>query len=653
MNRSDSYRTLVVVLLGGSLAASCPGAKTDSNAGGAAGMPGPRVLHFPADRSLGRLMIRPVRPEEPIDAQLYWVRDQGWEVLGPAQGEVAVPAGSQLFLRIHDEQAWRDLAPLAALAPDDLYSLDIQGSYGGGPKPGDSCMTHLAHLTGLHSLDLRQTSITGVGLKHVTGMKNVRELAVPTGMDDQGMACIGRLTSLRSLYFKENRVTNGGLAHLAKLQALEELELGGGQINNAGLVCLAELPQLRYLILWGKGFSDAGLARLKNVKSLETLNLGALEQITDVGLAQLAEIPQLKDLDLYHCKDITDAGLAPLKKLPGLRILKIANSQVTDEGLAHLKEIKTLEGLMLPGKGITDRGLQYLSELPRLRELWLPRAHYVDPTMDKDYYTDEGLKALSSLTSLESLDIGSLGITDEGIKHLAALTRLKKLSLFGCSRITDESLRTIGRLRSLETLSISHGYLTISGLKMLNRLTNLKNLDLNEVIQDDSGLDLSGLTGLEDLMLSLARRRTGSGVVSSPFREQDIATLGKLTRLKRLQISHGGATSASLGYLTGLSRLERLSIGGDGLTDEGLAHLTGLSRLNSLTLSGHFTDAALLHLQKLPDLGMLDFFRSGPVFSQAAVSDFQRNMPRLTVFRGFETSYAPRRTQPPPRPQRR
>jgi hypothetical protein len=179
-------------------------------------------------------------------------------VLGPARGDVAVPAGSQVFLRISDAQAWRDLAPLAKLGPDDLHSLAFQGSHNSGSRPGDSCMPYLAHLTGLYSLDLKETNITTAGMKRLVGMKNLRQLAMPTTTDDQGMACVGQLTSLRSLYFKENRVTNAGLAHLTKLQALEELELGGGQINNSGLVYLAELPQLRFLILWGKGFQRYG-----------------------------------------------------------------------------------------------------------------------------------------------------------------------------------------------------------------------------------------------------------------------------------------------------------------------------------------------------------------------------------------------------------
>jgi hypothetical protein len=79
---------------------------------------------------------------------------------------------------------------------------------------------------------------------------------------------------------------------------------------------------------------------------------------------------------------------------------------------------------------------------------------------------------------------------------------------------------------------------------------------------------------------------------------------------------------------------------GGGLTDDGLAPLASLSRLTSITLSGRFTDKALQHLQKLPELGALDFL-SGAKFSQAAVREFQRQVPTLTVFRGYETDRGP------------
>jgi Leucine-rich repeat (LRR) protein len=299
----------------------------------------------------------------------------------------------------------------------------------------------------------------------------------------------------------------------------------------------------------------------------------------------LSQIPQLRDLDLYRASKVTDAGIARLKNLPHLRKLELRHTSVTDAGLAHLKEIKTLEYLHLPEKNISDSGLGYLGQLPRLRDLSLPRAHYVDPKMDKGYYTDEGLKTLAGLTEMECLFIGGLGVTDAGVGCLTGMRRLKELSLFGCSRITDESLGHVGGLRSLERLSISHGRLTVSGVKAINNLTSLKNLDLDEVIQDNSGLDLSGLMNLRDLSFGLARKQANGDVAT--WQERDIATMGRLTNLRRLQISHTGIPDGSvLRHLTGLTRLERLSIGGNGLTDDGVAYLAQLPSLNSLSLSG-------------------------------------------------------------------
>ena len=594
----------------------------------------PRVLHFPADRSLGTLTSRPAEPEEATNTFCYWFRDSNLEPLGEARGDVKVPPGHQVSLSISRSSQWRDLSPLLKLQPDDLYKLSIYGSYTGGAKPGDSCMQYVAHLTGLHALDLVNTGISGAAMKCVSGWKQLQWLTLPGRMDDVGMAVIATLPALRGLYFKENQVTNAGLVHLAKLTALEELELGGARISDAGLVHLAGLPRLRYLVLWGRGFTDSGFKSLKAVPNLEILSLGPLEQATDAGLVHLSQIPQLKDLDLYRASKVTDAGIARLKNLPHLRKLDLRHTQVTDAGLAHLKEIKTLEYLHLPEKNITDTGLGYLGQLPRLRDLSLPRAHYVDPGKDKGYYTDEGLKALAGLMEMECLFIGGLGVTDAGIGCLTGMRYLRELSLFGCSRITDESLRHVAGLRSLERLSISHGRFTMSGLKALNSLTNLQNLQVKTVIQDNSGLDLSGLTNLRDLSFELASKQADGDVAM--YKEQDIAGMGRLTSLRRLQISHTGIPDGRvLRHLAGLKHLERLSIGGNGLTDDGVTYLAQLPNLTSLTLSGTFTDATLVHLRKLQRLGLLDFM-SGTNFSPRALSDFRANMPNLCLYRDFE-----------------
>ena len=295
-----------------------------------------------------------------------------------------------------------------------------------------------------------------------------------------------------------------------------------------------------------------------------------------------------------------------LKNLPHLRKLELRHTSVTDAGLAHLKEVKTLEFLRLPEQHITDEGFRCMAELTELRELYVPRPHYVNPKMNKDYYTDEGVRAILRLTRMGKLNLAGYGITDEGIRYLTGMTHLKDLDLYGCDRVTDESIKVIAGLRSLETLNIDYTRLAMSGLKPLNNLTGLRKLGLDRVIQDNSGLDLSGLVNLRDLSLHLAAKQANGDMAT--WQEQDIAAMGRLTNLRRLQISHTGIPDGSvLRHLTGLARLERLSIGGNGLTDDGVAYLAQLPNLNSLSLSGTFTDATLMHLQKLQNLALLDF----------------------------------------------
>lgn len=270
----------------------------------------------------------------------------------------------------------------------------------------------------------------------------------------------------------------------------------------------------------------------------------------------------------------------------------------------------------------------------------MPRAHYADPSMDKDYYTDEGLKALSACTEMQDLSLGSVGITEEGVKHLAKLTQVRKLSLFGCSRITDESLRTIGGRRSLEEVHLLQDQLTLAGLNALSGLTNLKRLQADDIGPSSSNLDLSGLVSLESLSLMLRHRYVGGSTVYEPLQERDIAALGKLTRLTRLDLSSAGATNAALRQLTGLKQLERLVIGGDGLTDDGLACLAEFPKLSDVSLGGRFTDRALKHLQKVPNLRILTF-SPGTRFTAAAVNDFKRSMPMVILFRGYEIDRGP------------
>ncbi len=567
---------------------------------GASGME-TRTLHFPTDRSLGKVLVCEPGPDRPLEGFFYWIRGEEWQYLADARGDVAVPAGKWILLNVERKEAWSDLSPLRNLRPDDLYQLGIHGWSTGGAKPGDACMQHVAHLTGLRVLDLSQTNITGAGMKWIAGLQNLRRLTAPDRMDDAGLAHVTRLPALAGLYLRESRVTNAGLRHLAGLQGLEELALGAGRITDDALVHLAKLPRLHYLLLQGDRFSDAGFVHLKNVPSLRILHFGHLPQTTDAGLAHLSALTQVQDMSFHWSENITDEGVRHLAALPHLRSLDVARSRVTDAGLAHLRDVKTLESLWLPSEGISDTGLEYLSQLPRLRSLSVSRAYRGDSSGEQGYYTDKGIRMLAHCRDLEELSVGSIGMTDASMESIAKLDKLRELSLFGCTAVTDEGLKKLASLKDLGVLNVHDANATISGLSCLNGLSNLRRLDIDGVKQDYTGLDLAGLKKLEQL--TMGTRRDG-GVIG----DADVACL---TRLTWFQIGHPAIRSPSLtdqglASLVGLTQMDRLTIGGPDLTDDGLAHLRRMKKLDMLNIyGGKFTDQGLKNLEALDALTYL------------------------------------------------
>jgi beta-lactamase regulating signal transducer with metallopeptidase domain len=607
-----------------------------------------RVVHFPKDRSLGKLEIQDENAVRELTYWFHWTGINGpeWEYLGQAQGDVQVPAGKRLSLTVN-KTAWRDLSALSKLRPDDLYRLYLPAILTDRVKPDDKCMPHIAHLTGLRSLALDRTDITDKGLKYITNLSSLEYLGVPYRVTDKGMAHIAALTSLKGIYFPgEGRgITNAGLRHLSKLSSIEELYLKGEQMGDAGLAHLRDLPRLKYLAMYGSGFTDKGMVHVKDIPSLRILSFHeSLPRITDEGLAHISDMPNLELLCLHGIKDITDEGIAHLTKMRSLRKLEIGSSQVTDKGLAYLAQIKTLEHLDLPQdqKGITDTGLTYLGTLPNLRHLAITRIHFIDPKMNKEYYTDKGLAELAKCRLLEELNIGSPGITDEGMRHVAKLTNLKKLMLFGCENVTNEGLAQLTTLKSLRHLYIADSKITIGGLSHLNKIPGLFKLDLHDIEQDHSGLNISGLTKLEELGLSLKIERVdreNNLLITQKSTAADLVCLAKLKRLRWLQ-GINGVTDTSLKKLSGLTNMERFSFAATGLTDDGLKSLANMKNLDLLSISNKYpeqvsgarrrilTDEGLRHLEGLKMLTLLRI-DSDNNFSDSAIRRLRRGLPNL------------------------
>ena len=251
---------------------------------------GSRVLHFPKDRSLGRITVLDVNRQRQIRDYSYW-DDGDWNVnaeyLGQAQGDVFIPAGKKVALTVN-KNAVNDLSPLLNLKPDDLDMLSLRTL-----PARNKCMTYITHLTGLKELDLFGTNITDAGMKSISKLQSLNCLTLPNLITNAGLYNIADLQSLKRLHLVRSNVTDKGIYQISKMKSLEELSLSGEKISGTGLAHLTKLPRLHYLLLSQRSFGDTGMNHLRNIPSLKTLTCYDTD-ISDAGLRQLSGHPGLE-----------------------------------------------------------------------------------------------------------------------------------------------------------------------------------------------------------------------------------------------------------------------------------------------------------------------------------------------------------------------
>jgi outer membrane protein assembly factor BamB len=225
--------------------------------------------------------------------------------------------------------------------------------------------------------------------------------------------------------------------------------------------------------------------------------------ISDDGIEQIANLSNLVGLNLELCGDITDGSLQHLSGAPGLRVLLLTGTAITNTGLQHLEPIKNLVALDLEVcDGVSETGCASLAKMQGLRTLVLKKTGF-----ERDRVTDAGLKQLSGLTELETLDLYGNSVTDAGLAHLRLMQSLRELDL-SLLPVTDDGLPHLTALSKLEHLDLlySEGFggvlITDKGIASLAKLTNLKSLNLVGAKITDDGLgNLTTLKRLRQLRI--------------------------------------------------------------------------------------------------------------------------------------------------------
>jgi internalin A len=292
----------------------------------------------------------------------------------------------------------------------------------------------------------------------------------------------------------------------------------------------------------------------------------------------------------------TDEDLSYVARIPTLKRLDLSFTLVTDKGIKELEQLRQLEDLNLEtAEALTDASMNYVKTIPTLRRLNL---RGVD-------ITDVGMPAIAQMTGLRSLDLSHTMLEDVGLENLPALSELEELYLGG-DMITGINLNFLKLLPKLKKLSLDGIQRRNAGACWTPRVTDL---DLDTI---------SLLAGLEDLDIGVGLNLGRGGKPAAPgggnckvtgglqVTDLGLAKLGKLTKLRRLNVSGARLTPAGLKVLASLP-LERLSLWNcEALNDAAANVLAEIPTLTSVDLSlTSVSDKGLQTLARLPNLKAL------------------------------------------------
>ncbi|MBX3449970.1 MAG: hypothetical protein KF777_10445 [Planctomycetaceae bacterium] len=313
--------------------------------------------------------------------------------------------------------------------------------------------------------------------------------------------------------------------------------------------------------------------------------------------------------------------------------------------VANLPERREeIEEILAGGSQVTDNGLKQLSALPNLRTL--------DVLGTK--VTNEGVASIAKITSLESLRFTGQQLKDDGAAELAKMPNLRKLYIDNVA-LSPTGWAAIGRIPSLEVLHVSHSSIGDAAMPLLCEAQNLKEFVLHYSGVSDVGVSYLGkLPHLQKLEISgcsvtgegLLKAQSGSGlsqlkslgVWGCPLNERGGQAIAQMKNLEDLNLGHNPSIQDvhAIAIVKGKKELRYLKMHGNPLlTDRTLVAMKGLPKLEFLDMGEtRVSDQGLMQLTKMESLKEL---RVGDTnVSPAGLTKLCEALPLLVVpgFRG-------------------
>jgi Leucine-rich repeat (LRR) protein len=258
----------------------------------------------------------------------------------------------------------------------------------------------------------------------------------------------------------------GGHVETGLSGRITSVNLRGSWINDVEMLEIARLQGLRQLDLSHTRITDEGLLYIKNLQTVEDLNLEYAELITDGGMMCVRGWPNLTRLNLRGTR-VGDGTMETVGGLVQLKALDVGDTDVTDTGFDYLITLTSLEDLGLPGGRVAAIGISALRLLTTLKRLDLSGGRTSRRGSQVRPLDDELVEVVAGLTSLETLELGRLGVTAESLRTLGQLDSVEKLGLAGCELVDDAAIPILTGWQSLKRLDLQDTSVTAAGVAKL------------------------------------------------------------------------------------------------------------------------------------------------------------------------------------------
>lgn len=237
-------------------------------------------------------------------------------------------------------------------------------------------------------------------LLHVS--PHIDTLEMPLQTTDNHVCKIGYcLPHLKHLYLRRCReVTNVGLGYLSSLK-LEGIYLSTSW----------NISSLDFLV------NSISSLRILEIRGCDIINDDAFESLHSLGIFE-----NVKYLDMRDCTSLSSISFDLIAEIfPNIKHLDVSGCSITDDNIKSFKNLEKLQRLFLWGVStLTDESLEIITQYKNLKQLSI---------IECDSVTNQGLKSLSRSKTIESIELGSRGISNDGIDFVFKIQSLKQMNV--------------------------------------------------------------------------------------------------------------------------------------------------------------------------------------------------------------------------------